>query len=222
MSAFLCLACEASPPAAAPHIVFDAVDFDFGQTQGGAAVRHEFTFYNAGGRDLSISAVRASCNDQASAEPAKSFAPGAGGRIVVDLRTDQVGGTCRHSVTVYANDPAQPVTNLSLNGHVVSAVSANPPQLYVGHLRRGQEAPFPVLLTLAESVRLIDVVTDSHIIGFKIEPSGSESTRRRIRVLIKNDAPTGRFHESLTVRTTSQREAELTVPIVGFVDAGEG
>lgn len=221
MSALVCVSCETSPPAAAAHIVFDNIESDFGEVEAGAVVAKEFTFRNAGGRDLLVDKVRASCNDKVSVEPASNFTPGSSGRIVVEVKAESSAGACSHTVTVYANDPAQPVTNLRLNGRINADVSASPAQLYVGRLNRGQDAPFEVDLTLAESVRLTEVAANSRVIGAHLQPSAGNGRSRRVRVTIKPDAPDGKFRESFVVRTTSRRQPELTVAVVGSVDAAE-
>jgi hypothetical protein len=218
VAAILC-ACQTATPAAAPHIVFDATEHDFGRVDAGSKLEHVFTFHNAGGRELSVDTVRASCNDSATIEPARQLAAGAVGRLVVAVDSTHIAGPCNHSVTVYANDPAQPVTNLKLTGHVNVDVAATPPQLYVGHLRRGQEARFDVSVAMAQAVRLTEVATRSRIVDVRLD-HGDTGTRR-VRVAIQHNAPAGRFNESLLIRTTSRVQPELAVPVVGFVDESD-
>ena len=72
--------------------------------------------------------------------PVGSFRRVAKAAIDATFDTAHDSGHKTRTITVYSNDPAQPVTNLSLAGEIDAEVAADPPALYVGHLQRGQAA----------------------------------------------------------------------------------
>jgi hypothetical protein len=214
-STILCGCSPSEPPAAPPKIVFQETTHDFGRTAQGTEVTYTYAFHNAGGLDLSIDNVRGSCGCTVAAPSSRILHPGEDGSIAVALDTARESGRQTRTITVYSNDPAQPVTTLSLVGDVDAEVAADPPELYVGHLRRGQAARNEVRLLAADNVSVSTVegrkITDASL---RTVASGTY-----IRVAIKPDAPPGRFRDMVTVRTNSTRQPLLTIPVVGVVDA---
>jgi len=182
-------------------------------------VCHVFTFRNAGGTDLTIDNVRASCDCSGEVDSPRMLSPGDTGGVEVTFDTDGHRGSTTRTVTVYSNDPAQPVTTLTLRGTIVADIIADPPELYVGHLRRGQVARTEVHLLVAGAVAVRGAEVTGRVVDARLHAaSGGSGTR--LRIAIKPDAPAGRFRESVLVRTSSARRPVLTVPVIGIVEAG--
>lgn len=201
----------AAPVSSAPRVAFDQTLHDFGVVEQGTRVTHTYRFRNAGGLDLTIDNVRTSCGCTAAVTASRVVASGNAGAVVVECDTTDAVGSQNKTITVYSNDPAQPVTTLTLSGGVRADVAAAPPRLYIGHLGRGQ--------TAANAVRIVGDVTVVSVEaeGARIEPVLSDGGRQ-LQVVVKKDAPLGSFEEIVTVRTSSNRRPLLRVPVVGVVD----
>jgi hypothetical protein len=137
------------------------------------------------------------------------------GTIVVRLDTSRDFGRKTRTITVYSNDPAQPVTTLNLVGEVEAELAADPPALYVGHVQPNQVAQNDVRLLKREGVAAGNVEVSGKVVdaSLRTTPTGA-----RLRIAIKPDAPPGRFRDTVTVRTNSTRQPALTIPVVGVVD----
>jgi uncharacterized protein DUF1573 len=217
-------ACDRSVPSSvptrAPKIAFGETTYDFGRVDRGAQVTHAFAFRNTGGLDLTIDNVRTSCECTAAAAPARVIAAGEDGTIEVIFDTTHDGGHKARTVTVYSNDPAQPVTILTLQGSIAADVTAEPRQLYLGHVARGQTVANEVRLVPDEHavVTLAGVDAGGRVIEATLDDAAPGASGRRLRVAVKSDAPLGRFQESVIVRSTSRLHPTLSIPIAGVVD----
>jgi len=204
------------PPAgpSSPKIVFENAAHDFGAVDQGTQVAHRFAFRNAGGLELKLDTVRTSCGCTAAATPPTGIPPGAAGAVEVTCDTADAFGPQNMTATVCSNDPAQPVSILTLSGRVRADAAADPPRVYVGHLGRGQTAPNDVRI-LGEVASAGRVQTGSK----RVEATLSESpTGRRLHIGIKTDAPLGAFTETIAIPTGRPRQRLLAVRVTGVVD----
>lgn len=210
-------ACAPSGPASAPpKIVFQETTYNFGSAVQGTRVTHTYAFHNAGSLDLSIDNLRASCNCTVAALSAKVIPPGGEATIDATFDTAHDVGHKTRTITVYSNDPAHPVTTLSLVGNIDAEVAADPPGLYVGHLRRGEAAPNEVRLSATDPAALSTADTHGKVVEASLHNVAGGT---RLRVAIKEDAPLGRFKDTVTVHTKSVRQPMVAIAVVGVVDA---
>jgi hypothetical protein len=207
-----CVGPKASP--SAPRIAVDEAVYDFGAVEQGTRVTHRYGFRNVGGLALNIDNVRSSCGCTATVASARVLPPGGGAVIEVLFDTAGASGYQSKTVSVYSNDPAQPVATLTLTGRVTADIAADPPQLYVGHLRRGQAAFNSLSLTGEAAVTSVE--TTGEVIDSTL--SGAASGGKRVQVAAKKSAALGRFEETITVRTGSHRQPQLSIPVTGIVD----
>jgi hypothetical protein len=204
-----------APSASAPRIAFDETRFDGGAVDAGSRVVHSYRFTNVGGLNLVIDNVRPSCNCSAAVPGSRVVAPQGHGTVAVEFDTTDVVGPQEKTISVYSNDPAQPVTMLTLAAAVRADVAADPPHLYVGHLRRGQTAPTTSRIVGRASVASVEAA------GTHIDAAlggGTDARARQIAVTVKNDAPLGSFEEVVTVRTGNAHRPVLQIPVGGVVD----
>lgn len=210
--------CSPSGQASAPpKIVFEETTHDFGRAAQGTKVTHSYAFRNAGGLDLTIDNVHASCGCTVAAASARVIPPGGEGSIETTLDTAHDSGRKKRTITVYSNDPAQPVTNLSLAGEIDAEVAADPPALYVGHVQRGQTPRNQVRLLVTDAALLTRAESTGKVLDASLRTTGAATS---LSVTIKPEAPAGRFKDTVTVHTKSQRQPVITIPIVGIVDGG--
>jgi hypothetical protein len=202
------------PARQAPKITFESTAFDFGAVDQATEVVHRFAFRNSGGLELKLDNVRPSCGCTAAASTTAGVPPGASGSVGVTCDTANASGPLTETVTVYSNDPTEPVSTLTLSGRVRADAAADPPRLYVGHLGRGQIA--------ANDVRIVGEVASAgpiETIGKSVAATLTDTPNgRRLHVGVKDDAPLGAFTDTLTIPTGSARHPLLAVPVTGVVD----
>ena len=76
--------CNPSGPVSTPpRIVFQETTHDFGRTAQGTKVAHSYAFRNAGGLDLTIDNVRASCGCTVATASGRIIPPGGEGRLKI-------------------------------------------------------------------------------------------------------------------------------------------
>ncbi len=124
--------------AAAPHIQFDNMVYDFGSVQPTEMVIHEFVFTNTGNATLEISGVRPSCSCTTAGEWTKSVAPGGTGTIPLRLNPSNFTDKVVKGATVTSNDPEQSSVYLQLTGSVWRPVEVTPRHAYFT-VREGSE-----------------------------------------------------------------------------------
>ena len=218
----LSAACERwgfAPPLQPPRLVFAETTYDFGRTPQGTAVTHTFAFRNAGGLDLRIDHLRTSCSCTAAVAPARPVSAGGEGAIEATFDTRDDFGRRTRTITVYSNDPAQAVITLTLRGDIDAEVAADPPQLYVGHLHRGENAANDVRLVVGSSAAVTfgPVEASGAVVESFLREAGAGAAGKRLSVAIKPDAPLGHFRETVAIHTTSRRRPLLTIPVTGTV-----
>jgi hypothetical protein len=210
-----------SRPVRSPKIVFQSATHDFGHVTQGTTVTHIYSFRNTGGLNLTIDNVRAACGCTAVVTPHRVVPAGTEGTIEAAFDTSDAFGPMTRTVIVYSNDPAQPVTALTLSGYVDAEVAADPPQLYVGHLGRGQAAVNDVRLMGTSFPPGAVVSHNGNVLKTDLQ-EGAPGTGKRLRVAIQDDAPFGQFKEVVSIGTTSRRRPVLTIPVTGTVDRDTG
>ncbi|MGQ9863015.1 MAG: DUF1573 domain-containing protein [Bacteroidia bacterium] len=104
--------------AQAPHIEFEQTQYNYGQIKAGEKVVHEFKFKNTGKSELIIRKTKTTCGCTVSAPDKQAFKPGESGVIKATFDSTGRQGRDSKTITVYTNDPRQPVTNLVLTGEI--------------------------------------------------------------------------------------------------------
>lgn len=100
---------------AAPKLVVDKIDFDFGKVTEGKAVAHTFKLKNEGNAELIIKNVSPACGCTAS-DFSKVIAPGGEGTVTLTVKTDGMTGKNSRYADVISNDVKSP--NLQLWVHM--------------------------------------------------------------------------------------------------------
>jgi len=210
-------ACDAPRPSpSAPRMVLQEVVYDFGAVEQGTNVSHAFRLSNAGGLALSIDNLRSSCDCTATVAPARVIAPGGSAAADVLFDTARASGHQSKTVSVYSNDPSQPVITLTLTGRVTAELAAEPPHLYVGHLGRGETARNGVSLSGIAGITAVEAA--GKVIEATLISAAASDRGKHIQVRVRKSAPLGRFEDTITVHTNSARQPQLNVPVTGVVD----
>jgi len=211
----------APTPSGPPRIMFVEPVFDFGKVEQGEQVTHMFRFTNQGGQDLRIESVKTSCGCTAAVISADVAPPGQEGTISATFDTTHFSGEKAKGITVYSNDPQQPVTALTLQGEITVEVAADPAQLYVGRVHRGDEIIISVdVFYDADKPIEITKVENSHpSVSVQPEDLTKEGKKgKKLLVTLKKDAPLGRLNDQITVTTTSQKKPQIEIPVFGSIE----
>ena len=220
--ALLCVSCvpdgTSASPRRPPKLTFAETTHAVGRVEAGRSVIYAYPFRNPGGLDLSIDNVRAGCSCAVALPQPRVIPPGAEGRIEVTYDTTHEHGPQRRTITVYSNDPVQPVTTLTLVADIDAVVAAEPPQLYIGHVHRGEPAATAARLVIPEGTAVGPAETTGTVLDAGISGFAAQRTPAMLRVAIKPHAPLGRFKESVLIHTQNPRQPLLTIPVVGIVE----
>ncbi len=100
----------------APRIQISPRTRDFGIKQQGDSVRVAYSITNSGPKELLINRAFSSCNCVQLHWSSKKIAPGSSVDLEVLFLTDQRLGNQHKNITIFSNDPRQPVTVLTLKG----------------------------------------------------------------------------------------------------------
>ncbi len=210
-----------APTNGAPRLVFTDPVYDFGTVEQGAQVTHLFRFTNQGGQDLRIESVKTSCGCTAAVISSETISPRQEGTISATFDTAHYAGEKTKSISVYSNDPAQLVSTLTLQGQISVEVEADPPQLYLGRVRHGEE-----------TIRSVDILYDANkpIAITKIEKTSpmltvetqdlerGERKGKKLIVTLKKDAPLGRLSDEIKVTTSSEKRPMVEIPVFGSIE----
>jgi hypothetical protein len=219
---------EAAVPAPAtptlsgpPRLVFSESVFDFGKVEQGAQVNHLFRFTNQGGQDLRIESVKTSCGCTAAVISSEVIGPGQEGTISATFDTTRFSGEKAKSVSVYSNDPSLSVTTLTLQGEITVEVEIDPPQLYLGRVRRGEETvrSVDILYDASKSIAITKVENSSPLLTVRaqdIEQQGRKG--KKLIVTLKKNAPLGRLNDEIKVTTTSEKRPLIEIPVFGSIE----
>ncbi|MBI3303732.1 MAG: DUF1573 domain-containing protein [Deltaproteobacteria bacterium] len=209
------------PASGAPRIVFSEPVHDFGKVEQGEQVTHLFRFTNQGGQDLRVESVKTSCGCTAAVISADVVPPGKEGTISATFDTSHFSGEKAKSISVYSNDPLQPVATLTLQGEITVEVAVEPAQLYLGRLRRGEETTrtVEVLYDANKPIAITKVENTSPVVKVQTEDLTKEGQKgKKLLVTLKKDAPLGRLNDQITVTTTSQKRPSVAIPVFGSIE----
>ncbi|AMV73036.1 DUF1573 domain-containing protein [Desulfuromonas carbonis] len=202
--------------AAAPRLMVENLDFDFGQVYQGDRVDHVYQFRNAGDATLNIEKVRSSCGCTAALVSEKAIPPGQSGEIKASFDSTRFRGRVNKSIYLYTDDPAHPEARFNLSGEVLERLTANPAQLVLTNLAAGVESNAELTITNhgTETLQLEAIQASVPALSATLERSTlppGESTRLLVKVL--PGAGDTRLSGYLFVRAASPHSLELRIPV---------
>jgi hypothetical protein len=102
----------------APQFTLNETSMDFGRIRANSQIVREVQFTNAGKKDLEIRAVQANCTCVTASAAKKSVKAGETSTIKVSFDPQDRSGTQTKAVTVYTNDPKNPVQRFTFTAYV--------------------------------------------------------------------------------------------------------
>jgi hypothetical protein len=204
------------PPAvAAPGLVFERVEHDFGAVRQGDPVAAEFAFENRGPVPLTLSPPVAGCDCEAAIVGSADLSPGEGGWIRFSCDTSRRAGSVRLTATVHSSEVERRAHLLTMRGEVSLDVVAEPAEVYLGRVLRGDRKAGAFSVRAGGTGKLRTAIRGAATEGpyIDVAPAGGG----RFDVTIRPGAPLGTFTQDVAVATSSERLSVLTVPVTGIV-----
>lgn len=206
----------AAPAVAAPKLVVESLEHDFGRVFQGERVDHTFRFTNAGDAPLHIAKVRSSCGCTAALLSSKVIPPGEKGQIKASFDSTRFRGDVVKSIYLYSDAANRGEARFILRGRVQEELVVNPQQVILRDLAPGREQS--VTLTLMNrgerDISLAQVETSTPEVA--AEPGRTrlapgQSTPLRVRVSPGPQAR--RISGYVFVRTVGGRTPEIRIPV---------
>ncbi|MEO7991541.1 MAG: DUF1573 domain-containing protein [Chryseolinea sp.] len=104
--------------AKAPALHLQAATVDFGRIKGSAASVREVQFVNTGKKELTIKSLQGNCVCVTATSSKAILKPGEGSKIQITFNPQDRTGTQQKAVTVYSNDPQNPVQRITFSAYV--------------------------------------------------------------------------------------------------------
>lgn len=101
-----------------PRLQLAATSMDFGRVGKNATVVREISVTNTGKSELAIKAVQGNCTCVTASAAKQKLKPGESATISVSFNSTERKGTQQKAVTVYSNDPTNPVQRFTFTAYI--------------------------------------------------------------------------------------------------------
>jgi hypothetical protein len=102
----------------APQLKFENSNVEFGRVRQNATTTRELTFSNTGKKELSIKALQGNCTCITASAAKQSLKPGESSKVSISFNPKDRKGTQTKAVTIYSNDPQNPVQRITFSAYV--------------------------------------------------------------------------------------------------------
>ncbi len=220
-------AAPAAAPAAGPKIVATDSMKDVGKVAKGEKIKLDFEVKNQGTAELVIQEVRPSCGCTVASFDSK-VAPGASGKIHVEVDTVDFAGPIAKTITVLSNDAGTPRLTLTVKAKVEPQIDVFPGYaryIYVQDHEPGALKQW-VWSDSYEDFKVLGVTSPYKFIQATFHEAKPEERRAEVpaawkqwivETTIEPNAEVGALREFLVVKTNHPKQPEVRIPITGFV-----
>jgi hypothetical protein len=104
--------------AKSPQLTLEQTSLDFGRTSANTQLIREISLTNSGKKDLSIKAVQSNCVCVKSVAAKGVLKPGETSKLTIAFDPQGRTGTQQKAVTIYTNDPRNPVQRFTFSAYV--------------------------------------------------------------------------------------------------------
>jgi hypothetical protein len=204
-------------PVPVPKAVVPEAKYEFGRVRRGTVVDHDFVVRNSGDAELRFTGARMSLSGMTCRLP-RDLAPGAEGKISIELATAHVQGALHGEAVLESNDPAQPKILLELSGTVFGPLDIEPiPAVYLAAYR-------------GESVHrdLTLVSNQPHPVDLRLLTPKGEHFAATLETLVAGKkfvlsvspvpgTPPGRYEDKLALESKDPEIGRIELPVHVFV-----
>jgi hypothetical protein len=204
---------------AAPKIVFQELEHDFGKLGPDETVKHTFKFRNEGKETLLIGDIKTTCGCTGTLLSQNEIPPHGEGFVEVTFHSGRSSGARRKAIFVASNDPAQPSTKLEIAANVIVPVEVRPRALY-WVAERNEKSARAIDLIYSPDIKLdikeLDLSSPAFTASY--QPMAQADVQGyRINIEYNGTLPIGNFHERLTVITDNEQYPKFDVALRGKV-----
>jgi hypothetical protein len=104
--------------AKAPQLRLNAYNVDFGRIKSGASMVKEIQFTNTGKKELNLKSLQGNCTCISASANKATVKPGESSVIKISFDPQGRTGTQNKAVTIYSNDPRNPVQRLTATAYI--------------------------------------------------------------------------------------------------------
>jgi hypothetical protein len=104
--------------ARAPQLRVQATTLDFGRLRPNTASVREVQVFNTGKKELDIKSLQGNCTCVTASAEKTSIKPGESSSVKISLDPQDRKGALQKSLTIYSNDPQNPVQRITFSGYV--------------------------------------------------------------------------------------------------------
>lgn len=137
----------AAPVLAAPRVVVEQLNHDFGEVVQGDQVEYTYRFRNAGDEILELGNVHTSCGCTAALLSTRRIAPGDSGELKARFDSTRFRGAVHKSISLETNDPRHQQVIFGLLGNVRAELVYSPEQVNWGTVPAGKELESTITIT---------------------------------------------------------------------------
>jgi hypothetical protein len=101
-----------------PQLKVEDGNVDFGRVRQNASTVKEISFTNTGKKELSIKALQGNCSCISASAVKHMLKPGESSKFSISFNPQDRKGTQTKAVTIYSNDPQNPVQRITLSAYV--------------------------------------------------------------------------------------------------------
>jgi hypothetical protein len=212
-----------------PQLVVENPVIDLGAVTKGKKARATFRLRNQGAKELKLTQVSQQCGC-AIVEGDLELKPGKQSALAVDLDTGILGGAITRIIVLETNDPDAPKIELIVHANVIESIGAYPDGFLRYELLHGaidtkvvtlfsaEEEPFDPGEMELPGDHVVVTLTELQLAEERA-PAGREGQKQyEMRVTYRSgEISPGPIREKIVIRTGSDAQPELEVPIGGFV-----
>jgi hypothetical protein len=195
---------------------------NFGQLQIGKSIEHTFVLTNHGSQPRTVLKVKPSCSCAVvDLAEGRETVVGPGASLALKARFSAEGrvGRQRSTVLVHSDDTKRPYLTLAFEGTATSQFMVSPPAVSFGSIHRDSDATQTVDVASEGDLSFAIRAAGSTVPGVAVGREVVEQARRfRIRLSIKDSAPTGVFRGFVNVLTEQTAQKIIQIPVSGCVE----
>jgi len=201
-----------------PIISFKAPVYNFGEIFKGEKVEHVYKFKNSGKGVLKIKDVKVSCGCTAAVVKSKEVLHNGNGEINIIFNSNSAVGKISKDITVYSNDPDNPMYKLTITGVINEEVVVKPRKLNIADVvyGKGIKRTLSVKSIVAPMFTISKVISTNPDIATTLTKE-KEKNEYSIDVSLSKEAKLGRLGSKIVIHTNSKNMEKVTVPFYGRV-----
>jgi len=201
---------------AAPALIVEGLQYDFGEIAQGAEISHTFRFHNAGDQILNISRLRSSCGCTAALLTTRKLVPGSMGELQLKFNSQGFRGDVQKMVTFETDDPNHSAVTFSLRGKVKAELFLQPERINWGVVKKGVglHAEIFIINDSAQSITLQEPeVTTNGIIAELSPLIIAAGERAHLKVSAEFPAEKKRLAGYIIINSDFDHLPQLRIPV---------